>query len=154
MTIFQAKEYDPRIERRRRMYVIAGIIVIAIAAYLIYHFRNWREEQTVNHFFAAVEQKNYDKAYGIWNADASWKQHPQKYSGYNFGTFELDWGPTGEYGDIRSHRIRTTITPKNASGVLVVVMINDRKEPMALWVEKKDQSMSFKPPTLDIRIEP
>ncbi len=136
------------------MYVIAGIIVIAIAAYLIYHFRNWREEQTVNHFFAAVEQKNYDKAYGIWNADASWKQHPQKYSGYNFGTFELDWGPTGEYGDIRSHRIRTTITPKNASGVLVVVMINDRKEPMALWVEKKDQSMSFKPPTLDIRIEP
>jgi|SRR6185437_2288743 len=154
MTIFQAKEYDPRIERRRRMYVIAGIIVIAIAAYLIYHFRNWREEQTVNHFFAAVEQKDYQKAYGIWNADASWKQHPQKYSGYNFGTFELDWGPTGEYGDIRSHRIRTTITPKNASGVLVVVMINDRKEPMALWVEKKDQSMSFKPPTLDIRIEP
>lgn len=136
------------------MYVIAGIIVIAIAAYLIYHFRNWREEQTVNHFFAAVEQKDYEKAYGIWNADAGWKQHPQKYSGYNFGTFELDWGPTGEYGDIRSHHIRTTITPKNASGVLVVVMINDRKEPMALWVEKKDQSMSFKPPTLDIRIEP
>jgi hypothetical protein len=136
------------------MYVIGGIIVIAIAAFLIYHYRNWREERTVNRFFAAVEQKDYDKAYGIWNADPNWKQHPQKYSGYNFGTFELDWGPTGEYGDIRSHRIRTAITPKNASGVLVVVMINDRKEPMALWVEKKDQSMSFKPPTLDIRIEP
>jgi hypothetical protein len=153
MTIFQAKEYDPRVERRRRMYGIAGIIVIALVAFLIYHFRNWREERTVNRFFAAVEQKDYDNAYGIWNADPSWKQHPQKYSGYNFGTFELDWGPTGEYGEIRSHRIRTAITPKNASGVLVVVMINDRKEPMALWVEKKDQSMSFKPPTLDIRIE-
>jgi hypothetical protein len=46
------------------------------------------------------------------------------------------------------------LTPKNASGVLVVVMINDRKEPMALWVQKNDQSMTFKPPTLDIRIEP
>jgi hypothetical protein len=154
MTIFQAKEYDPRVEKRRRMYVITAIIVIAICAYLVYHFRNWREERTVNHFFAAIEQKDYQKAYGIWNDDPNWKQHPQKYSGYNFGTFELDWGPTGEYGDIRSHHIRTTITPKNASGVLVVVMINDRKEPMALWVEKKDQSMSFKPPTLDIRIEP
>jgi hypothetical protein len=33
-------------------------------------------------------------------------------------------------------------------------MINDRREPLALWVEKKDQSISFLPPTLNIRIEP
>ena len=78
-------------------------------------------------------QSDYERAYAIWNADPNWKQHPQKYSGYNFGTFELDWGPTGEYGEIRSHHIRTAMTPKNASGVVVVVMINDRKEPLALW---------------------
>ncbi|HET9743010.1 MAG TPA: hypothetical protein VFQ00_09675 [Terriglobales bacterium] len=154
MTIFQAKEYDPRVDKRRRIYVISALIIIAVLIYLGYHFRNWREEQTVNHFFAAIEQKNYEKAYAIWNADPNWKQHPQKYSGYNFGTFELDWGPTGEYGDIRSHHIRAAINPKNASGVVVVVKINDRREPMALWVQKKDQSITFLPPTLNVQIKP
>jgi len=100
------------------------------------------------------EHKDYEKAYAIWNADPDWKQHPQKYAGYNFGTFELDWGPTGEYGEIRSHTIRTSITPKNSSGVVVISMINDRKVPLALWVEKKDKSITFLPPTLNIRIEP
>ena len=78
----------------------------------------------------------------------------QKYSGYNFGTFELDWGATGEYGEIRHHRIFSTVTPKRASGVVVVAMINDRKEPLALWVQTNDQSITFPPPTLDIRVEP
>ncbi len=154
MTIFQAKEYDPSVDKRRRLYWIAGLIAAIVVALLVYHFWDWREEHTVNKFLTAIEHRDFEKAYAIWNADPNWKQHPQKYSGYNFGTFELDWGPTGEYGEIRSHRIREAITPKNSSGVVVVSMINDRREPLALWVEKKDQSITFLPPTLNIRIEP
>jgi hypothetical protein len=154
MTIFEAKEYDPRVEKRRRIYAIIALVAVIIGAILIYAFWDWREEHTVNKFLTAIERKDYERAYAIWNADSNWKQHPQQYSGYNFGTFELDWGPAGEYGDIRSHHIRAALTPKNASGVVVVVMINDRKEPLALWVQKKDQSITFPPPTLNIRIEP
>ena len=50
-------------------------------------------------------------------------------------------------------RIRNALTPKKSSGVVVIVMINDRKAPLALWVEKKDRSITFLPPTLNIRIE-
>jgi hypothetical protein len=154
MTIFQAKDYDPAVYKRRRMYVIGAVVVAIIVAFLVYHFWDWREQHTVDKFLTAIEHKDYEKAYGLWNADPNWKQHPQKYAGYNFGTFELDWGPTGEYGEIRSHHIREAITPKNSSGVVIVTMINDRKEPLALWVEKKDRSITFLPPTLNIRIEP
>ena len=154
MTLFEAKEFDPTVEQRRRIYAIAGVVLLIILGFLVYHFWNWREEHAVSRFLTAIEHKNYEKAYAIWNADPDWKQHPQKYAGYNFGTFELDWGPTGEYGEIRSHKIRTSLTPKNSSGVVVISMINDRKVPLALWVETKDRSITFLPPTLNIRIEP
>ena len=154
MTIFLAKEYDPAVDKRRRVYAIAALVLAIIAGFLVYHFWDWREQHAVDKFLTAIEHKDYAKAYGLWNADPNWKQHPQKYSGYSFGTFELDWGPTGEYGEIRSHHIREAMTPKNSSGVVVITMINDRKEPLALWVEKKDHSITFLPPTLNIRIEP
>lgn len=153
MTLFEAKEYDPSIEKQRRLYAIAGLVLLIILGFLVYHFWNWREEHAVSRFLTAIEHKDYEKAYSIWNADPNWKQHTQKYAGYNFGTFELDWGPTGEYGEIRSHSIRTSLTPKNSSGVVVISMINDRKVPLALWVETKDRSITFLPPTLNIRIE-
>src|SRR3954467_13752868 len=153
MTLFEAKEYDPRIEKQRRVYAVAALVLIALAALLVYHFWDWREERAVNKFLTAIEHKDYEKAYAIWTADPNWKQHVQKYAGYNFGTFELDWGPPGEYGEIRSHRIRNALTPKNSSGVVVIAMINDRKTPLALWVEKNDRSITFLPPTLNIRIE-
>src|SRR5579862_5538200 len=155
MTIFQAKEYDPRIEKRRRMYVLAALVLAAIVGFLVYHFWDWREERTVDHFLTAVEHGDFDTAYSVWNADPNWKQHPQNYSGYPFGTFEQDWGPVGTYGEIRSHRIRTAMTPKNGSGVVVVSMVRFAKhngeEPLALWVEKNNQSITFLPPTLDIK---
>jgi hypothetical protein len=132
MTIFQAKEYDPGIEKRRRIYGIAAIALVIVAGLLVYHFWDWREERVVNKFFTAIEHRDYERAYALWN----------------------DWGPTGEYGEIRSHHIRTAMTPKNSSGVVVVTMINDRKEPLPLWVEKNDHSITFLPPTLNIRIEP
>ena len=35
--------------------------------------------------------------------------------------------------------------PKGGSGVIVVVTINERKEPARLWVEKRDKSLTFSP---------
>jgi hypothetical protein len=153
MTIFQAPKYDPARERRRRNIVIISIVVVLVLAGVGWYFRHWREEHVVDQFLSAIEQHDYEKAYGIWNADPEWKQHPQKYENYNFGTFELDWGPSGEYGEIKHHKIRTTLNPpRGGSGVLVVVMINDRHEPLVLWVEKGSHAITFKPPTMNVNI--
>ena len=146
MTLFEAPQYDPRRERRRKQIIGIAVLCFLILAYVGYHFRYWREERTINHFFQAIEQKDYENAYAIWNADPDWKQHLEKYKNYPFGAFELDWGPTGEYGAITRHRIATIIPPKGGgSGVTVVTFLNDRRQPLALWVEKKDQSISYPP---------
>ena len=146
MTLFQAPEYDPRRDKRRKQIIIIAVLVILLLAYLGWTFRHWREERVVDRFFQAIEHKDYETAYAIWMADPNWKQHPEKYKNYPFGAFELDWGPTGEYGTITHHRIHSTITPKGGgSGVVVVTFVNDRHEPIALWVERKDQSMTYSP---------
>ena len=153
MTLMDAQQFDEARARRRRNLIIVAIVGAIILIWVAYHLRNYPERHVASKFFAALAHQDIEGAYAIWYQDPNWKQHLQKYAGYNFGTFELDWGPTGEYGEIRSHRIRNALTPKNSSGVVVIAMINDRKTPLALWVEKNDRSITFLPPTLNIRIE-
>jgi hypothetical protein len=144
-TIFTAPQYDPRRERRRRA-IIAGIVVaVVVIAVLAYLYRNWPEEHVVDQFFQALVQKDFEKAYAIWMHDPNWKQHPEKYANYSFRDFYNDWGPGGEWGTIKSYRIEGSANPKHGSGVVVVVTINDRKEPARLWVEKKDKTLTFSP---------
>ena len=49
-------------------------------------------EHKVNEFFAAVEAQDFPKAFGIWNNDADWQQHTQRYAaaGYPYGRFVID----------------------------------------------------------------
>jgi hypothetical protein len=144
-TIFTAGDYDPARERRRRKRIFSVILVVLLIASALYAFRNWPEERVVKHFFTALENKDYEKAYGIWVADRNWKQHPQQHPKYSFGEFYLDWGPGGEYGLITSFKIDGSANPKGGSGVIVQVTVNDRKEPARLWVEKGDKSLTFSP---------
>jgi hypothetical protein len=144
-TIFTAPQYDPRRERRRRA-IIAGIVVaVAVLGLLAYLYRNWPEERVVDQFFSALVQKDFEKAYAIWMHDPNWKQHPEKYPNYSFREFYNDWGPGGEWGIIKGYRIEGSASPKQGSGVVVVVTINERKEPARIWVEKKDKTLTFSP---------
>jgi hypothetical protein len=104
----------------------------------------------INNFFHALEQKDFDAAYGIYFADPDWKQHPEKYSAYTINQFKLDWGPPGEYGPITSHQVDCALEPPKkefvtASGVVVVVTINNRAEPRSMWVEKKTKTITDSP---------
>jgi hypothetical protein len=147
MTLFEAPTYDPRRARRRNI-IIAGIVVfILITATLAWVYRNYPEERVVQKFFTALENRDYEKAYGIWQADPNWKQHPQNYPNYSFGDFYQDWGPGGEWGPIHSFHIDGSANPKNGgSGVVVVVTVNDRKEKKArIWVENKTKTLTFSP---------
>ena len=144
-TIFTAPEFNPARDRRRRVVmvsVVAAVIVIAVLAYL---YRNWPEERVVSHFFAALVNKDYERAYGIWLHDPGWKQHPQQYPNYPYNEFYRDWGPGGEWGLIRSFKIEGSANPKGGSGVVVVVTVNERKEKARIWVEKKDKTLTFSP---------
>ena len=150
MALLDAKEYDPRpAQRRWRLVVIA--IVVAIAAFLVWwFFRYYPEEQALNHFFEAIEHKDFDKAYGIYFADPNWKQHPEKYNQYPVSQFILDWGPSSEYGVITSHKIECAVEPpskayRSPTGVIVVVSINNRPETTSMWVEKKSKSVTLSP---------
>jgi hypothetical protein len=150
MALMDAKEYDPRpAQKRRKIIATAVVVVVALAVYL-YLTRYDSEKKVINNFFHALEQKDFEGAYGIYFADPDWKQHPQKYSAYSINQFKLDWGPQGDYGPITSHRVDCALEPPKkefvtASGVVVVVTINNRAEPRSMWVEKKARTITDSP---------
>ena len=131
-------------------YIISGIVFVglvtgAVAFLLRYH----KERQTVATFMFALSSDDFQRAYTIW------KPNP----GYSYQDFLADWGPSGEYGPVKSFRIRRARLPKNASGV-VVDMEMSRYSPfppdsdfekgrtnkeVSLWVERSNQSISFAP---------
>ena len=147
MALMDAKEYDPRPAQKRRKIIATAVVVILAGVVFFYLTRYNSEKKVIDNFFQAIEQKDFDKAYGIYQADADWKQHPQKYSGYTINQFTLDWGPSGEYGPITNHQIDCALEPpkRSSSGVIVVVIINNRQETRSLWVEKKAKTISDSP---------
>jgi len=144
-TLFEAPPYDPKRERRRNAIlglVVGTVIVLSVLGYL---FRYLPYERVVDQFFTALEQKDFEKAYGIWLNDPSWKQNQAKHAKYSFHDFYVDWGPGGEWGIIRQHQIVGSAAPKGGSGVVVVVRVNDRAEEARIWVERKDRTLTFSP---------
>ncbi len=159
MSLMDAQEYDPRPVQRRKQLIATIVLAIAIPLatwYWYFHVHFGPERKAVNNFFEALERKDFATAYGINRGDPDWKQHPEKYSGYTLGQFTLDWGPSGDYGPITSHRVDCSLEPPKkdffaASGVVIVVTINGRAESKSMWVEKKSKSVSDSPVTMQCR---
>jgi hypothetical protein len=150
MGLMDAQEYDPRPAQRLWRAIGALVLLLLIAFVGWWFFRYWPEEHTVNKFFGALERQDFETAYGIYQGDPDWKQHPQKYTEYTLPQFKLDWGPSSDYGTITSHQIDCATEPKKqdfhaSSGVIVVVIINKRSDPTSLWVEKKNKSITTSP---------
>ena len=155
MTLFEAKPPDPAEEARKRwrkITVSIVAVVLIILGVVAYWNRFWAEERLVDKFFTAIEQKDYNKAYAIWRADPEWQQHTDRYKAYPYGQFQLDWGPTGTYGNITKHDIVGAVSPPSnntvASGVVVAVRVNgimDASKLACLWVEKSAKTISYSP---------
>lgn len=151
MALLDAKEYDPRPRQRMVRLILAAVVVVILAVVAYFVFRFQGQKNAINQFFAAIEAKDFEKAYGLYNADPDWKQHPQKYNNYTFNQFYLTWGPSGDYGAITSHKIECTVDPnkrgfRSPSGVVIVVRINNRGDRTeSLWVEKKNNAISEPP---------
>ena len=147
MTLMDSKVYDEAPARRRRKLIIAAVFAALILAWLGYHFRDHSERHTVRTLFHALEQHDLEGAYGIWTQDPQWKQHPEKYSKYKFGDFQQDWGPSGEWGIIKSYSVDCSYA--TGSGVIVQVTINERTQHANIWVEKSDKTLHFPPNEID-----
>ncbi len=155
MTLFEAKPYDAAAARKRRILIVSISAIVLLCLILAWNFRYYPQEHAVDTFFAALQQKDFETAYGIWNHDPEWKQHPEKYAKYSFPEFMKDWGPGGEWGTINSYHVDGSAVPKGGngtkydvtpSGVVVVVTVNERIADKAhIWVEKSDKTLGFSP---------
>ncbi|HEY6764595.1 MAG TPA: hypothetical protein VI386_07480 [Candidatus Sulfotelmatobacter sp.] len=146
MTLLDARQYDPARERRKRNRIILGIVLLLVVAALGWWFRYWPEERIADHFFEALQKQDYQTAYGVWMHDPQWKQHQERFQKYPYNEFYRDWGPGGEWGLVKSHKVYAAGTPPGGgSGVVVDVTVNDRAQRARVWVEKSDKTMSFSP---------
>ena len=126
------KPIDPKSERRRRYAISVLAFVLLLSGYGYWRFRNFSEERQALHFFQALQSKNFEEAYRIWQPAAS----------YKYKDFLEDWGEKGVQGPVETFRI--VRSRRRGTGVIVEVQVN-RKENVRLWVERKDKSLTFPP---------
>lgn len=143
MTLLDAPAYNARRARLIRNVVIIALCVVVALGIGVWWFWDWPAQHRVNNFLAALEAGDFNKAYGIWNHDPAWQQHPDRYKLYDFNQFQKDWGPAGDYGVIKSHEI--TITKTVGNGVVMGVNINGGKTPLFLRVDHKSKQIGFSP---------
>ena len=147
MTLLDAQTFDFARARRRKIQIVSVIVAVLILLALGWWFRNWPEERAADHFFAALQQQDYESAYGIYFNDPGWRQHQQKYPQYTYADFYRDWGPGGEWGLVKSHRIYGSANTKGlmSGGVIVEVIVNERAEHARMFVQKSDRTITVYP---------
>lgn len=153
MTLLDAPQFDAaKAQRMHKLWVgfliaLGAIVVIYIALWVsffhTFEFWAWPAEHRINSFLNTLQAGDMNKAYAMWNHDPDWQQHPQKYNNYDFNQFQKDWGPTGDYGKITSHK--TLMAKQVGNGVVVGVDINGGKTPLFLRVDYKSKEIGFSP---------
>lgn len=160
MALMDAPAYNPAREKAIKNTIIGlavGVfllIVLAFAGYIAGHgwlFTNLTYEHQVDHFMTALEQHDYVKAFGIYNNDPNWQQHPDKYKDYPLKAFTEDWtkyAPTPGHDPIFAHHVDVSKTDGSGNfgtGVIVAVNVNNKKE-IFMYVNKRDRTMTWPAP--------
>lgn len=134
----------------------AVVLLAAVGGLLYWQFRFYPEKKQVVRFMEALRAGDYPAAYKLWKPAPS----------YSYQDFLEDWGETTSFGRVRTYEIvgvesggaellllpgqggpgpRTVKVSGSSSGVIVSVRINNQAEPVRIWVERKDKSLSFPP---------
>jgi len=168
MTLLDAPKFDAAREKRNQFifrFSLGTLFVLFIAYWLVagrpvdlpwnwHHYMVGRMK--VNKFLTAVEANDLASAYGVWENDKNWQQHPQQYSVYPFARFQSDWSsssPDNEYGIIKSHKI--VLAGRYGDGVLVAALINGRKsDALNLAYDARSGQLSFSPPGTSLYLGP
>lgn len=147
MTLLDAQEYDPKKAQKRTRRIVSAITILLIVVGIVWWNRYLPQRLVVGHFFDALQRQDYNTAYGIWMHDPDWQKHPQEHPKYPFNEFYRDWGPGGEWGLIKSHKIYGSANTKGfaGGGVVVEVIVNDRSEHARMFVQKSDKTLTVYP---------
>jgi len=113
---------------------VAVVIVVGLTAY--FQFRNYREERQIKTFLGLLAKQDYRTAYGMWCSEA------KPCRDYAFERFMEDWGPQGVHAKMGSGALRDS--EPCGTGFIGTIGV-EGQEGVALWVEKKDGTMSFAP---------
>lgn len=152
MALFDGGEEHPAHKVRR--YIITGLVFVAlVVGFCWYLLRFHKEKNTVRHFLDAVAAGKMEEAYRIWKPAET----------YSYNDFLEDWGEQSYYGPVKSYRIEDAQEIKRGSnpvsGVVIAVELSPyspfpaesdvgkqvKTKEVRLWVEFKDQSISFPP---------
>jgi hypothetical protein len=151
MTLLDAPAFDARRARVTQRLSIAGVVIVVLAGIatwlwflqIPWQVWHWPADHKINQFMASVESGDMKKAYGLWNNDPNWQQHPQQYQPYGIDQFQKDWGPGSDYGVIRSHKIM--VARRVGNGVVVGLDINGGSTPIFLRVDNATGTIGFSP---------
>jgi hypothetical protein len=155
MSLMDAPTYDPRRDILIRNLSIAGLVLVVLiiltglAGRMTGHgwfFTNLAAEHRVNSFFDALEAKDYPKAYGIYNNDADWQQHPQKYTDYPLARFTEDWTTESPvHTGIVNHHVDVSATDGTGfwgTGTIVAVRVNGSHK-LFMFINRADGTMTW-----------
>jgi hypothetical protein len=151
MTLLNAPEFDEKKETRNRNVLVGSavavvaIAIIAVAGFLLGHgwfFMNLPVEHKVNVFLSAVQAGDYSNAYGIFNNDPAWQQHPDRYKDYPLQRFTEDFSTASDWkGPITSFHV--DFSKRDATGTVVASTVNGTN--LTLKYQKVDGTLSFFP---------
>jgi hypothetical protein len=149
MTMMDAPAYDERKEKLKNRLLIGSaiavalLVVLTLGGYMSGHgwlFSNLPAEHRVSEFFAALQAKDYNKAFGIYNNDPDWQQHPQKYKDYPEARFQEDWSTQDPIkGPVRSYHVDISRTDGDGTfgtGIIVAVTVNGDKRVFMYYIRK------------------
>jgi hypothetical protein len=141
MSLLDAPTYDERKERQKKTILISIaalfvlLVLLTLAGFLLGHgwlFTNLPAEHKVDAFYTALEQKDFKTAYGIYNNDADWQQHPEKFKEYTLDRFTEDWTTASPVdGPILSHHIDISKTDGSGtfgSGIIVAAHVSSAQK--------------------------
>ena len=127
------KPIDPVFERRRRHAIFVLSFILLMSAFSYWRFRNYGEERRAAEFFQALQDKNFEEAYRIWQPGRS----------YKFKDFMDDWSDKGLQGPVENFRI--VRSRRRGTGVIVEVRVNGSGNNVRLWVERNNKRLTFPP---------
>ncbi len=148
MTLLNAPVYNERQEKLKKNLLIAAgvsfalLVLLTLAGFLLGHgwlFTNLPAEHTVKNFFQALQDKDYDKAFAIYNNDPDWKQHPDQYKDYPEARFQEDWSTQDPVdGPVNSFHVDISKTDgsKEDGGTIVAVRVNGTKKVFMYKIRK------------------
>ncbi|SEG42680.1 hypothetical protein SAMN05421819_2872 [Bryocella elongata] len=157
-SLMNAPAFNPAKEKQNRNILIAIaasivlLIVLTFVGYVTGHgwlFSNYPSQRKVDKFLNAIEAKDYAKAYGIYNNDADWASHADKYKDYPLARFTEDWTTHSPIeAPITSHHVDASATDGSGTfgtGVIVAVNVNDKKE-IFMYALRSDGTLTWPAP--------